>query len=159
MGRLSPLLQWAFLRLLNIFMQNFTVLTLVDVSETKQFRREPGKERQYQQHQNFVMLLQSIGLRANPMFSRSPVCEQQSLKDLNFGSYYRGLHNVWTFNFSIEYDGAFADALGRQEGLLVEDLHFVPVITGLDETIEFPLAVFDTQSNDYRNTLVYFNQV
>ena len=140
-------------------MQNFTLLTLIDISENKQYSKEPGKEKQHHQQQNFVMLLQTIGLRVNPLYNNSPKVEEVNLKDYHFGSAYRGQHNLWTFNFSIEYDGGFTDKLGRPEGLLLDDLHFVPVITGLDETIEMSLAVFDTQNTELRNTIVYYNQV
>lgn len=136
-------------------MQTFTIQTLVDITETKQFRHQPGTELAKNQQQNFSMLLQTIGLRANPMFSRSPQVETQDLKSMFFGKAFKGSHRVWTFEFQIEYDGAFLDSLNNDTGLLVKDLHFVPVINELTETIEFKLPVFDTESADYRNTVVY----
>jgi hypothetical protein len=136
-------------------MQTFTVHTLVDITETNQFRHQPGAELAKNQQQNFSMLLQTIGLRANPMFVRSPKVETCDLKTLFFGNFYTGSHKVWTFEFQIEYDGAFLDSTGNDTGLLIKDLHFVPVIDELTETIIFKLPVFDTDSMDYRNTVVY----
>lgn len=135
-------------------MQRFIIQTLIDVTETKQFRHQPGLELEKNQQQNFAVLLQTIGLRANPIFTRGPSVEEQDLKDFYFGSAYKGSHNVWTFVFDIEYVGAFSDQYSEM-GLLTTDLHFVPVITGLTETIQTKLAVFDTSSSDYRNTVVY----
>jgi hypothetical protein len=136
-------------------MQRFTVHTLIDITETKMFKHQNGSDMAKNQQQNFITLLQTIGLRVNPSFTRSPVCEEQDLKAWHFGSEYKGNHNVWTFDFEIEYDGAFADQFDNQTGLLVQDLHFVPVISQLTETVTLKLAVFDTTSSDYCNTVVY----
>ena len=135
-------------------MQRFIIQTLIDITETKQFRHQPGQELAKNQQQNFSVLLQTIGLRANPIFTQGPRVEEQDLKDFYFGSAYKGQHNVWTFVFDIEYVGAFSDQYSDM-GLLTTDLHFVPIITGLNETINTKLAVFDTSSSDYRNTVVY----
>jgi len=131
-------------------MQSFTIHTLIDVTETRVFKHQLGSELA-----KFMTLLQTIGLRANPAFSQGPNVEELNLKDLFFGSAYRGHHRVWTFKFDIEYDGAFVDAAGNEVGLLSSDLHYIPVITDLTETIDFRLAVFDTSSSDFRNTVVY----
>ena len=135
-------------------MQRFTINTLIDITETKQFRHQPGFELAKNQQQNFAVLLQTIGLRANPIFSKGPTVEDVDLKDHFFGSAYKGQHRMWTFVFDIEYEGAFTDEQSDC-GLLRSDLHFVPVITGLEETINTKLAVFDTSSGEYRNTSIY----
>lgn len=135
-------------------MQRFIIQTLIDITETKQFRHQPGQELAKNQQQNFSVLLQTIGLRANPIFTQGPRVEEQDLKEFYFGSAYKGMHNVWTFVFDIEYIGAFSDQYSDM-GLLTTDLHFVPIITGLNETIDPKLAVFDTSSSEYRNTVVY----
>jgi len=138
-------------------MQRFSILTLLDITETKQHRKEAGRELEWQQQQNFQMLLQVIGLRVNPLYRSGPTVDEVNLKEYHFGSDYKGRQQVWTFNFEIEYDGGFADAMGRQEGLLVDDLHFVPMIIGLKETAELAIPMFDTQAGQYRNTIVYLD--
>jgi hypothetical protein len=138
-------------------MQRFSILTLLDITETKQYRKELGREVEWQQQQNFQMLLQVIGLRVNPLYRTGPTVDEANLKDYQFGHAYKNNHRVWTFNFEIEYDGGFTDALGREEGLLVEDLHFVPMIVGLTETVELAIPMFDTQAGQYRNTIVYLD--
>lgn len=136
-------------------MQHFKIETLVDITQTNQFRHQPGELLSKNQQQNFAMMIQTIALRANPIFDTAPCAEIKDLKNMYFGSVYTGNHRVWVFNFSIEYDGAFADAQARPMGLLEQDLHFVPVIDELTETIKYALAVFNTDSTEYRNTVVY----
>jgi hypothetical protein len=120
-----------------------------------QYRKEAGKEFPWQQQQNFVMLLQTIGMRVNPQYNAPPSVEEVNLKDYNFGTAYKGKHRVWTWEFFIEYDGGFTDVTGDPIGLLIKDLHFVPMIVDLTETVDFKLAMFDSQSTDLRNILVY----
>jgi len=134
-------------------MQRFTIQTLVDITETKQYRHQPGEELAKHQQQNFVTLLQTIGLRANPIFSKGPTITKRDLSNSEFGKNYTGTHSVWTFVFDIEYEGAFTDG-NSDHALLTKDLRFVPIITGLNETIDVDLAVFDTSSPEARNTVV-----
>jgi hypothetical protein len=134
-------------------MQRFTIQTLVDITETKQYRHQPGEELAKHQQQNFVTLLQTIGLRANPIFSKGPTITNKDLNTYNFGKNYSGVHSVWTFVFDIEYEGAFTDG-NSDHALLIKDLRFVPIITGLNETINIELAVFDTSNLDTCNTVV-----
>jgi hypothetical protein len=136
-------------------MQRFTLHTLFDITETRQYRKEAGKEFPWQQQQNFVMLLQTIGMRVNPQYNSPPSVSEVNLKDYSFGTAYKGKNRIWTWEFYIEYDGGFTDASGDPLGLLVKDLHFVPMIVDLTETVDFKLAMFDSQSSDLRNILVY----
>ena len=136
-------------------MERFKIYTLIDITESKQNRKEPGKEIAWQQQQNFQMLLQTIGLRVNPVYHESPSVEFAELSNFNFGDHYKGSHRVWTFEFISEYDGALTDSFGRQEGLLIEDLHFVPVITDLTETATLNIPIFNSKDSDFKNILVY----
>lgn len=134
-------------------MQRFIIQTLVDITETKQYRHQPGEELAKHQQQNFVTLLQTIGLRANPIFSKGPTISQRDLANSEFGTQYTGVHSIWTFVFDIEYEGAFTDG-NNDHALLIKDLRFVPIITGLNETIDVDIAVFDTTSTATCNTVV-----
>ena len=136
-------------------MQRFKIETLLDITETKQYRKEPGKEFPWQQQQNFVMLLQTIGMRVNPQYNTAPQVDEVNLKDYHFGTSFKGIHNVWSWEFYIEYDGDFTDAVGNPIGLLLQDLHFVPMITELTETVKLRMSMFDSRGIDSRNILVY----
>lgn len=140
-------------------MQRFTIHTLIDITETRQFKHLPGADLAKSQQQNFSMLLQTIGLRVNPLYERAPRIEEVNLKDYHFGSKFKGTHKMWTFNFAIEFDGGFTDQFGNPAGLLMEDLHFVPMIIELEETAEINIPMFNTKDADYCNTLVYFEDV
>lgn len=136
-------------------MKRFLVHTLVDITETKVYRHQDTNPLAKSQQQNFATLMQTIGLRVNPSYTSSPAYEETDLRQWHFGSNYKGTHKVWSFEFSIEYADGFKDETGNEAGLLIRDLHFVPVIADLTETINIRLPVFDTTSTDYRNTIIY----
>jgi hypothetical protein len=136
-------------------MKRFIMHTLVDITETKIYRHQDADPMAKNQQQNFITLLQTIGLRVNPSYTNSPTTEEVDLRSWSFGSKYIGRHRMWTFEFTIEYEDGFTDDQGNEAGLLIRDLHFVPIITDLEETINIRLPVFDTSSTDYRNTLIY----
>lgn len=150
-------------------MKSFKLITLIDITETNQYRKEIGKELLRDQQQNFQMLLQTIGLRVNPLYDVPPIPSiidinpkphglrsySQSHTAVNFGKSYSGKHKIWTFNFNIEYNDGLTDSNGDPVGLLVDDLHLVPFIPNLTETFKYQFSVFDTKSNDFKNTLIY----
>ena len=115
----------------------FRLHTLIDITETGARRNENGDS--YRQQQNWMTLIQTLGLRANPFIVKSTV-ETQGAKKLGFGTDFRGSHRVWTVDFDIE----------REQGLDIEslktDFDLVPVITGLTETAKLKKDVFQTQN-------------
>lgn len=140
-------------------MQRFTIVTLIDITETKQFRHQGGDSLAKSQQQNFATLIQTIGLRVNPIYQAAPWRSTIDVKGLGFGSKIKGEQDIWTFEFGIEFEGGFTDSQGRPWGLLEQDLHLVPVITGLTETAKISLAIFDTKSDSDRNTIIDFNSI
>lgn len=157
MGREPRILCGAFLRLVNIGMQRFKIATLVDITETRQYRKEPSIELEWNQQQNFAMLIQSIGMRVNPLFNAPPLREIVDISSYNFGTNFKGHQAVWTFNMHIEYDGGFTDSEGNPVGLLLNDLHLVPIVSNLTNTASFKIDVFDTKGKETKNTVVYAN--
>jgi hypothetical protein len=140
-------------------MRRFTIQTLIDITETRQYRHTDGDSVAKLQQQNFSTLMQTIGMRVNPLYESAPRVNTLDVKDLYFGSKFSGSHKVWIFEFGIEYEGGFADSQGNQTGLLVEDLNFVPIITDLTETAEINPAVFDTKSGQDRNTVIVIDSI
>tara|TARA_R110000803_G_scaffold31918_2_gene70690 strand:- start:388 stop:813 length:426 start_codon:yes stop_codon:yes gene_type:complete len=131
----------------------FTCYTLVDITYTGVIR--PGSDGiaklKRNQQRNYETLLQIIGLRAQPMLFEKPYCYvRTSLGNFAFGSMYSENHNVWVLKFSVEHPGVFADGV-NPFGLLLSDLSQVPVIAGLNETIDIAVPVFST-SLDFKNT-------
>ena len=137
-------------------MQRFTVHTLVDITETKKYRHTHDDSVGKYQQQNFLSLIQTIGMRANPLYLSSPTVDTRNMNDCQFGNKFKGNHKVWSFSFSIEHEDAFNDGT-IPTGLLVKDLHFVPIIVGLEETAEFTHSVFDTQTDSDRNMEIVFH--
>ena len=136
-------------------MKEFTIQTLVDITETGQRRKEPGLEIDYAQHQNFTMLMQAIGMRVNPHYTSGPRVKTENISGYGFGSAFKGTHNVWIFKFSIEYADGYTDATGNSAGLLIDDLNFIPMIVQLTETAELDRALLDTKSSQYKNTIIF----
>lgn len=127
---------------------------MIDITETRQYRKEDGKELEKKQQQNFSSLLQTISLRVNPSYERSPSTFFLSADDNRFGTEYQGSQKVWKFDFHIEYDGGFTDEKGNPFGLLDRDLNLVPVIANLTESVTLALPMFDTGSESYKNTII-----
>ena len=121
----------------------FKLYTLVDITETK--ARRGDDYTLVRQQQNFLTVLQTIGLRANPSYNTSPIVLEAVPKSLNLGTEYKGKHTVWTFEFDIEYEDA------TDINMLISDFEYVPVISGLDETVKFNNDSFITKDSSICN--------
>jgi hypothetical protein len=136
-------------------MEKITVVTLIDITETKQHRKEPGKELEIKQQQNFSTLLQTIGMRVNPVYDRSPRSEFSDGTVYKFGHSIIPDQKIWIFEFYFDYEGGFTDSRGSKIGLLLEDLHLIPIIDDLTESATLEIPVFDTKTDQYRNTIIF----
>jgi hypothetical protein len=122
-------------------MPTYHITSLVDITRTSPSRVESDKLKLSQQA-NFNSLVQTIGLRSNIEWEVDPV-KHTGVLPLPF----EGRGTFWVWEFSVEREEVFLNAQGP-EGLLVDDLHNVPVIIGLSETIDIRYPVFRTQSPD-----------
>lgn len=131
------------------------VKTLIDITNTKVIRLSQGTPLQMDQQRNFATLMQCIEIRSIVFYESSPLIERnQDVKKLGFGSAYTGKHTVWTFRFSTDRDAVYMDNDGDPVGCLIEDMHEVPVIKNLTETINITRAVFDCKDSKLKNTLI-----
>ena len=135
-------------------MQIIEIKTLIDITSTGVNRHKTDSDKEFNQQKNYVTLLQCIGLRAIIDYQESPVSETIELKESKFGSKYKGKHRVWTFRFTTDRLDSFVDDEGNSMGLLTADLHEVPVIKNLDETINISKAVFDLSDPSWKNTII-----
>ena len=140
MGRLSPLLQWAFLRLLNTVME-YKLYTTVDITSTGQYRTEPGTELLRYKEQNFQTVLQTLGIRANVSYHNKPMITEVKGSLIGFNT--DDIIRVWRFDFYTERDHLF-EFNNNPVGYLLEDFDAVPYIAGLSETMEQNYNVFVT---------------
>lgn len=120
----------------------YTGFTLVDVTATGVTRYRAEQELERNQQRNWETVLQTIGLRTQPMMIHTPVVTESNLGDgWEFGEYYQGRHKIWLWTFAIETPDVFL-LDGNMLGGLEKDFEQVPVIQGLDETARFMLPVF-----------------
>jgi hypothetical protein len=119
----------------------YMLYTTVDITNTGQYRHEPGKETDRWKEQNFQAVLQTIGLRANVTYRRPPDMVQVGGRQLGFNT--DNLVRAWRFDFSTERDGFF-EKDGDPIGCLIEDFDGVPYIAGLDESMTQNFDVFVT---------------
>ena len=121
----------------------FIIHTLVDITETGSRRGEDPK--QYRQQQNFLTVMQTIGLRVNPTYVKAPEVVKEMPSKLGLGTSYKTKQSVWKYVFDMEYDGAL------DIETLVNDFDLIPIITQLDETAEFDNAHFLTKNTALTN--------
>lgn len=115
----------------------FKIQTLVDITHTGAARQEADKTA-HRQEANFQTVLQTVGLRANLEFEKSPVLEELTLVKIGFGDKYKGKHGVWTFEFEVPFEDAVT------LDMLANDFDLIPFIPGLTETAKFEQAIFRT---------------
>jgi hypothetical protein len=127
---------------MNRELQFFTGYTLVDITATGVTHYRPDQEYQRNQQRNWETVLQTIGLRTQPMMVKGPVVLETNLNDgWEFGENYQGSHCVWAWTFGVEHEDVYGTYDDATAGLL-KDFEQVPVITGLDETARFMLPIF-----------------
>lgn len=134
-------------------MQTVKVTTLVDITNSGVNRPDRGDETSYNQYKNWSTFLQCIGLRCIVDYEKAPKNELKDVKSFGFGSKYKGEHRVWTFIFHTDRDDVYLDK-SSAIGLLLNDMHEVPIIKNLTETINIPKAVFDLSDINWKNTQV-----
>lgn len=115
--------------------------TLVDITQTGQ-RKGPDKIAVGQQT-NWDTLVQVLGLRANP--EPTGLTErEESIKDLSFGSEYKGKQKYWIFEFNMPDGSTTID-------LLKDDFDLVPYISNLTETFANGVHAFLTKNSEKCN--------
>ena len=135
-------------------MEIIQIKTLVDITKPNVHRPGQGTPLEQNQYKNWITLQQCIGLRSVITYDEMPTVETVDLKNQGFGSAFKGKHKVWSFTFYPDRDHAYEDDLGRTIGLLYNDLHQVPVIEKLTESINISKAVFDLEDPQHKNIII-----
>ena len=125
-------------------MDKFRLTTLVDITETGARRGEDPLA--YRQQQNFLTVLQTIGLRTNIEYTSGPKVITADPKEKSLGSDYKGEQTIWQFEFT----SPAPDSLTLD--MLNNDFNLIPIITDLAETVKFKNSVFITQKPKISNT-------
>ena len=121
---------------------HYLAYTLIDISETSAL-----------QIQNYNSLVQVLQLRANVDNVDEGMKGNQDLTKYEFGTNFGGNQNVWILSFTTEQHNLFENRDGEFGGLL-EDIHNVPVITKLMESVSIEPKVFDSINPTTKN--IYF---
>lgn len=135
-------------------MQIIEIQTLVDITNTRVIRPNQGTQLQLDQQRNFITLMQCIEIRSIVSYDSRPAFETLDIKDMGFGSAYKGKHTVWTFRITPDREGVYTDDKNDPVGELVNDLNQVPFTKNLLETINIDKAIFDLKDNQYKNTII-----
>ena len=117
------------------------VLTLLDISETKQRRNNSKDSIAIGQQANWMTFIQTMMLRTNIACSTPEIVDYTAaqFKDLGFGTAYTGKHKVWEVECTTDEYQYFPPVEA-----LEEDFDLVPVVGGLNETIKINNNVFRT---------------
>ncbi len=125
-------------------MPRYKIITLVDITRSNPVREETDKTKIGQQA-NFNSLLHAIGLRSNVAWNKDPMKRTGALPDRIGG---KATHWVWEFD--CEREEVFLKD-NDPVGLLIDDLHGVPVVGLLENSADLDPAAFQTK-NGNQNT-------
>jgi len=124
-------------------MNTFELTTLVDITKTNARRGEDKIA--YGQQQNYMSVVQTLGLRTNVEIS-DPVFKKQ--KATGFGSEYATKNlNVWRCIITVEQDESHSIEMMQQ------DFNLIPVIKDLNENVNLKEAIFWTSDPKKCNIL------
>jgi hypothetical protein len=127
-------------------MQRYRIITIVDITRSRASRSETDRIKIGQQS-NFNTFLQSIGLRSNIDWVQDPVKRDGRLPDPLDG---KAAHWIW------EFDAERQDVFLKDQdpvGHLKDDLHGVPVIASLENTVDISPAAIQT-TGEHINTWI-----
>jgi hypothetical protein len=126
-------------------MNRFELTTLVDITKTNARRGEDKLA--YGQQQNYMSVVQTLGLRTNVEIS-DPLFKKQ--KAVGFGSdYATKTLNVWRCTITVEQNESHSIKMMEQE------FNLIPFIKDLNETVNLKEAVFWT--SDPKKCNILFN--
>jgi hypothetical protein len=135
-------------------MEFIEIQTLIDITMTRVTRSSQGTQLQLDQQRNFITLTQCIELRSIVSYDLGPACEKKDIKNLNFGTNYKGKNLIWTFRFRPDRSMVYIDDSGDPLGHLINDLHEVPIIKNLTESINIDKPIFDINDERFKNTII-----
>jgi hypothetical protein len=125
--------------------ERVTVYTLVDITSSGAVHVRDSHTKEYHQMQNLNVLIQTIGLRAQPINYRVVKLEDQDLSEYEFGDAYTGNQSVWRLTFEHEHPLAWYNN-DHPFGQLIEDATGIAITTDLDNTVDFDINIFDCKT-------------
>ena len=135
------------------YCMHYKLYTLVDISNTGQYRSEPGKEQARWKEQNFNTVLQTIGLRAIITYYNKPIVVEMNGSLVGFDT--TEIVRLWRFDFDVDRDFLF-EHNNDPVAFLKDDFNLIPYISGLDELMEQKYSVFVTSGSG--KNIVFFKK-
>jgi hypothetical protein len=128
-------------------MPRYQITTLIDITRTGATKSTGTAHEQHQQS-NFNSLRQAIELRSNVTWSRDPIKSNGRLPDNSKATH-------WLWEFEVEREDLFLSD-NNPVGLLIEDLHGVPIVDNLDNSVEIVPPAIQTQGT---NVNIWVNEL
>jgi hypothetical protein len=122
-------------------MPRYRITTLIDITRTAT-AKSPLTDLQIKQQANFDSLRQAIELRSNVEWNRDPAYHEGALPEPFDG---RGAY--WTWEFEIEQEELFKKG-DNPIGLLIDDMHGVPIVNQLLNSKDIDPAAFQTHGEN-----------
>lgn len=119
-------------------MERYKIISLVDITRSRASRSETDRIKIGQQS-NFNSLIQAIGIRANIDWDQDP-----KEYDGRFPDSIEGAGTYWIWEFVTERYSVFLKD-NDPVFLVNEDIQGVPVVNGLNNTVDINPAVFQTK--------------
>ena len=123
-----------------------TAQTLVDITDTGVRRVRDSNTKEYHQQQNLNVLMQTIGLRTqifDPVVTRRSVAPLDNQMSDIFGN---DSAVIWSLTFNVETEAIWNDGTDDL-ALLKQDVYGAAFTSDLDNTVEFPVDMFDATDN------------
>ena len=116
-----------------------TGYTLVDITSTGVISDDT---RYRNQQRNWETIKQALALRTQVDIAPAPAILEEDMKNLKFGTVYKGKQLVWKFTFVVDRQYVF----GPEFEVLKTDFENVPVILNLAETAKIKTSMFDSSA-------------
>jgi hypothetical protein len=120
--------------------------TLIDITNTGITKFSIEAEQARNQQRNWETVVQILGMRTQLFRVEQTGVRSQDVSTYKFGNAYKGKHQIWSFEFDVEFQNAVPSA----------DFDQVPVITGLTDTANPTTPLFYTTGI---NKNIYFDLV
>jgi len=125
--------------------QRISVVTLVDITNTGVRRISESNTKEYHQQQNLNVLLQTCGLRTQIFEPEIKILYDADIKG-KMSDFFGSPATVWLLDFQIDTNMVWSDGEDNL-AFLKQDVHGVAITSDLDNSVEFPINMFDTQDN------------
>ena len=120
--------------------------TLIDITNTGITKFSIEAEQARNQQRNWETVVQILSMRTQLFRVEQTGVRSQDVATYKFGDAYKGKHQIWSFEFDVEF----------QNAVPLTDFEQVPVITGLTDTANAITPLFYTTGV---NKNIYFDLV